>query len=85
MEEIDKLIDLLGKLKDKKESPVEIEKKILELSILIKEKISKSQIDEEFLKNKMSDLKNSISKISNQNRKNANTIIEFKNFLEKKK
>tara|TARA_X000000950_G_C13786724_1_gene607572 strand:- start:761 stop:1018 length:258 start_codon:yes stop_codon:yes gene_type:complete len=85
MEEIDKLIDLLSKLKDKKESPVEIEKKILELSILIKEKINKSQIDEEFLKNKMSDLKNSISKISNQNRKNANTIIEFKNFLEKKK
>ena len=85
MKEIDKLIDLLSKLKDKKESPLEIEKKILELSILIKEKISKSQIDEEFLKNKMSDLKNSISKISNQNRKNANTIIEFKNFLEKKK
>ena len=85
MNEINELIDLLKGLKNKKKSPVEIESKIQELSLMIKDKVQQSEINEGFLEGKISDLEKSISSISSENKKRANTIIEFKKFLEKKK
>ena len=85
MNEINELIDLLKGLKNKKKSPVEIESKIQELSLMIKDKVQQSEINEGFLEAKISDLEKSISSISSENKKRANTINEFKKFLEKKK
>ena len=85
MNEINELIDLLKGLKNKKKSPVEIESKIQELSLMIKDKVQQSEINKDFLSTKISDLEKSISNISSENKKRANTIIEFKKFLEKKK
>ena len=85
MNEINELIDLLKGLKNKKISPVEIESKIQELSLMIKDKVQQSEINKDFLSTKISDLEKSISTISSENKKRANTIIEFKKFLEKKK
>ena len=52
---------------------------------MIKDKVQQSDINEGFLAAKISDLEKSISSISSENKKRANTIIEFKKFLEKKK
>lgn len=84
MKELEEIVNILQKLSSRNLNSSIYEKKILELTSIIKEKIGNSDYNKSELSSKLSSFEESINRLSSDQIKKSKIFDNFKKYLEKK-
>ena len=84
MKELEEIVNILQKLSSRNLNSSIYEKKILELTSIIKEKIGNSDYNKSEVSSKLSSFEESINRLSSDQIKKSKIFDNFKKYLEKK-